>query len=77
MILLEINININNINENGLFTYNPNTQSYIKVFDELKVDYLRILNMKKKALESFLNIIDYNSIVIPDKFLNNKNKPGE
>ena len=73
--ITKIQLDINAINSGGLYYYDEKSNRYIKVFDDLKTDYIKILYTKKKGLEQFLNIVTYNDITIPESFkIMKKNK---
>lgn len=57
----------------GLYTYDSKTGKYIKLFEDLEIDYIHTLRFRLSALEIFVNQNDIiSNIVIPKRIKNYK-----
>lgn len=75
--ITKIDLDIAALQESSLYYYDKSTNKYIKVFDDLKTDYLHILHVKRKGLANFLKLVTYDHIVIPESFKKKYRKTEE
>ena len=67
--ITKLKLDIQTLNKgNGLYTYDSENNKFVKLFEDLEIDYIHTLEFKLEALERFKRkILDEDEIIIPDR----------